>query len=142
MTEQELINGILEHNRQGSYFSDSLGIEYDHIGRDYCECHLTAEKRLCNPLHILHGGVYYTVMDQIAGTMAALTGKAGVTMDSSVNYLRAAKLGDTIRCKVESVHIGRSVGVYEARCYGEDGTLQCTGTFHLFFTRPIEECVH
>ena len=73
----ELIEGILEHNRNSAYFSDSLGIVYDKISRDVCECHLTAEKKLCNPFHILHGGVYYTVMDQLAGSMAALTGKAG-----------------------------------------------------------------
>lgn len=142
MTEQELIEGILEHNRNSSYFSDSLGIEYDKISRDVCECHLTAEKKLCNPFHILHGGVYYTVMDQLAGSMAALTGKAGVTMDSSVNYMKSARLGETVRCRMESVHIGRSIGVYEAKCYGEDGALQCSGTFHIFFTQPIENIVH
>lgn len=142
MTEQELIEGILEHNRNGAYFSDSLGIEYDKISRDVCECHIKAEKKLCNPFHILHGGVYYTVMDQLAGSMAALTGKAGVTMDSSVNYMKSARLGETVRCRMESVHIGRSIGVYEAKCYGEDGTLQCTGTFHIFFTQPIENIVH
>lgn len=142
MTEQELIEGILEHNRNSSYFSDSLGIEYDKISRDVCECHLTAEKKLCNPFHILHGGVYYTVMDQLAGSMAALTGKAGVTLDSSVNYMKSARLGETVRCRMESVHIGRSIGVYEAKCYGEDGALQCSGTFHIFFTQPIENIVH
>lgn len=142
MTEQELIEGILEHNRSGAYFSDSLGIEYDKISRDVCECHIKAEKKLCNPFHILHGGVYYTVMDQLAGSMAALTGKAGVTMDSSVNYMKSARLGETVRCRMESVHIGRSIGVYEAKCYGEDGALQCTGTFHIFFTQPIENIVH
>lgn len=142
MTEQELIEGILEHNRNSSYFSDSLGIEYDRISRDVCECHLTAEKKLCNPFHILHGGVYYTVMDQLAGSMAALTGKAGVTLDSSVNYMKSARLGETVRCRMESVHIGRSIGVYEAKCYGEDGALQCSGTFHIFFTQPIENIVH
>ena len=142
MTEQELIEGILEHNRNSAYFSDSLGIEYDKISRDVCECHLTAEKKLCNPFHILHGGVYYTVMDQLAGSMAALTGKTGVTLDSSVNYMKSARLGETVRCRMESVHIGRSIGVYEAKCYGEDGALQCSGTFHIFFTQPIENIVH
>ena len=142
MTEQKLIEGILEHNRNGAYFSDSLGIEYDKISRDVCECHLTAEKKLCNPFHILHGGVYYTMMDQLAGSMAALTGKAGVTLDSSVNYMKSAHLGETVRCRMESVHIGRSIGVYEAKCYGEDGALQCSGTFHIFFTQPIENIVH
>ena len=142
MTEQELIDGILQHNRNGNYFSDLLGIEYDTITKDVCECHLKVEKKLCNPFHIMHGGVYYTVMDQLAGSMAALTGKGGVTIDTSVNYIRSAKLGDTVRCRVESVNIGRSIDVYEGKCYGEDGRLQCTGTFHLFFTQPIEEIVH
>lgn len=43
-----------------------------------------------------------------------------------------------MRCKLEAVHIGKSVAVYEAKCFGEDGELQATGTFHLFFLKPVE----
>ena len=44
-----------------------------------------------------------------------------------------------MRCVVESVHVGRSVGVYDAKCFGQNGELLCTGTFHLFFVGPLEE---
>ena len=34
-----------------------------------------------------------------------------------------------------------SVAVYDAKCYGTGEELLCTGTFHLFFLRPLEEMV-
>ena len=82
-------------------------------------------QELCNPLGIAHGGAYYTLMDQLMGMAAACSGRGGVTLDCSVNYLKSARLGDTVRCVVESVHVGRSVAVYDAKCYGATGRSCC-----------------
>ena len=78
------------------------------------------------------------LMDQLAGMATAATGRGGVTLDANVSYLKSARAGETVRCKLEAVHIGKSVAVYEAKCFGEDGALQATGTFHLFFLKPVE----
>ena len=141
MTEQEqqaLYRQIMAGSSEPGWFSTLLKIEYDHLDGHSAEGHVVATREHCNPFHIVHGGVYYTLMDQLAGMAAAATGRGGVTLDSSVNYLKSAKEGETVRCKLEAVHLGRSVAVYEAKCFGENGELQATGTFHLFFLQPVE----
>lgn len=142
MTEQEQLDynqRIIDRCDTPGHFGALLGLTCDRLDRDGAEGHFTVTRQLCNPLGIVHGGVYFTLMDQLAGMAAAATGRAGVTLDCSVNYLKSARMGDRVRCTVESVHLGRSVAVYDAKCWGEDGTLLCTGTFHLFFVRPLEE---
>lgn len=142
MTEQEkqeFYQTIMERCSTPGHFSGLLGLKCDSLTPRRAEGYFVATHELCNPLGIVHGGVYYTLMDQLAGMAASSTGMAAVTLDCSVNYLKSAREGDTVRCVVESVHLGRSVGVYDAKCYGNQGELLCTGTFHLFFLKPLEE---
>ncbi|HBK03936.1 MAG TPA: hypothetical protein DDY87_06090 [Clostridiales bacterium] len=141
MTEQEqqvLYRQIMEGSSQPGWFSTQLKIVYDHLDGRSAEGHIVAEKEHCNPFNIVHGGVYYTLMDQLAGMAAAATGRGGVTLDANVSYLRSARAGETVCCRLEAVHIGKSVAVYDAKCFGENGELQATGTFHLFFLKPVE----
>ena len=133
MTEQEqqvLCRRIVEGASQPGWFSNQLKIVYDHLDSRSAEGHIVAEKEHCNPFNIVHGGVYYTLMDQLAGMATAATGRGGVTLDANVSYLKSARAGETV-----------SVAVYEAKCFGEDGELQATGTFHLFFLKPVETMV-
>lgn len=142
MTEQEkqdFYQQIMDRCATPGHFSALLGLQCDSLSPQRAEGHVEVTEPLCNPLGIVHGGVYFTLMDQLAGMAASSTGTGGVTLDCSVNYLKSARQGDTVRCVVESVHVGRSVGVYDAKCFGQNGELLCTGTFHLFFVRPLEE---
>lgn len=139
--QQELARIIVERNSGKNQFAGLVGVVYDHLDLHRAEGHFVVTRELCNPLGIAHGGTYYTLMDQLMGMAAACSGRGGVTLDCSVNYLKSARRGDTVRCVVESVHVGRSVAVYDAKCYGTGEELLCTGTFHLFFLRPLEEMV-
>ncbi len=142
MTEQEtqaLAGAIIERSSGEDQFAGYVGLVYDSLSLERAEGHFTVTQQLCNPLGIAHGGTYYTLMDQLTGMAVAMSGRVGVTLDCSVSYLKSARLGDRVRCVAENIHLGRSVAVYDAKCYGEDGTLLCTGTFHLFLLGTLEE---
>ena len=88
MTEQEqqaLCRRIMEGASQPGWFSNQLKIVYDHLDSRSAEGHIVAEKEHCNPFNIVHGGVYYTLMDQLAGMATAATGRGGVTLDANVS---------------------------------------------------------
>lgn len=143
MTQQEqreLEQNILEYSRTPGYFSALVGLEYESISVRGGVGYVTATKELCNPYGILHGGVYYTLMDQLAGMAACCSGQAAVTLDANINYIRSARLGDRVKCELTAVHVGRSVIVYDAKCTGPDGRLQATGCLHLFLTeQPVTD---
>ena len=141
MTEQEKqvwYDALKERANQPDTYAVTGGMRVAELGDGWARGELLLEERHRNPMGIVHGGVYYTLMDQLAGMATAATGRGGVTLDANVSYLKSARAGETVRCKLEAVHIGKSVAVYEAKCFGEDGALQATGTFHLFFLKPVE----
>ncbi len=137
--QQRLAEKILARSNSGGYFSTIIGASYDSVSPHAAEGHFTAAKAQCNPYGIVHGGVYYTLLDQLTGMAVGASGSVGVTIDTSVSYLTSARIGDTVRARVECVRLGRSIAVYEGKCWGEDGTLQCMGTFHLAIRGPLVE---
>ena len=60
-----------------------------------------------------HGGYLFTLCDQISGLVVISQGADAVTLQSSINYLKAAKLGDTLSIEGKNV---------------------CKGTFTMFVT--------
>lgn len=142
MTEQEqkkLCDFILERSNREGWFCSHGGIRYDSVSPTLATAHFVVNEDLVNPLGICHGGVYYTVMDQLAGMAAGSTGRAGVTLNCNISYLKSARIGDTVYCKAEAFKLGRTVAVYHAECYGEDGEMQCTGIFHFFFKGELAD---
>lgn len=142
MTEaerNELYVQIMEGSSTPVQFSTTVGLVFDRLDPTGAEGHFLAAKELCNPFGIVHGGVYYTLMDQLAGMAASSSGRGAVTLNANVSYLRAARVGDVVRCRLTAVHLGGTVAVYRGECRGEDGTLFCTGEFHLFLKKPLEE---
>ena len=55
-----------------------------------------------------HGGYLFTLCDQISGLVVISLGLDGVTLQSSINYLKAGNLGDVLTIKGECVHQGRT----------------------------------
>lgn len=139
--EQERIEQkIMEHSGRPGQFAAGVGLTYESISLQGGVGYVKATKENCNPYGILHGGAYYTLMDQLAGMAACCSGRMAVTLDATVNYIRSAVLGETVRCELTAVHVGGTVAVYDAKCTGADGRVQCTGTLHLFLMdRPLPE---
>ena len=54
-----------------------------------------------------HGGYLFTLCDQISGLVVISLGLDGVTLQSSINYLKAGKLDDVLTIKGECVQQGR-----------------------------------
>ena len=58
-----------------------------------------------------HGGYLFTLCDQISGLVVISQGVDGVTLQSSINYLKAGRLGDVLTIHGECVHSGRQLGL-------------------------------
>lgn len=92
-----------------------------------------------NPSNIVHGGLIFGLADTAMGTLAYLTGRKVVTIDSNINYLKPCR-GSLVRCIAEPVKVGKTIGVYKADIYNEDKELAATviGTY-LFLNKEINE---
>ena len=59
-----------------------------------------------------HGGYLFTLCDQISGLVVVLKVSIGVTLQSSINYLKAGRLGDVPTIHGECVHSGRTTELW------------------------------
>mgnify|MGYP000877557158 FL=1 len=81
-----------------------------------------------------HGGYLFTLCDQISGLVLISLGLDVVTLQSSINYLKAGKRDDVLTIKGECVHQGRTTCVVDVVITNQDGKNICKATFTMFVT--------
>lgn len=94
------------------------------------ECELKVDTRHQNSYGTLHGGAISSLVD-IVGTMALLAKdhtRGGVSIDLNVNFLKAAKVGETVKIRGQVLKLGKSLGFTKVDIYASDGvSLLATG---------------
>ena len=86
-----------------------------------------------------HGGYLFTLCDQISGLVVISQGVDGVTLQSSINYLKAGRLGDVLTIQGECVHSGRTTRVVDVDITNQEGANVCKATFTMFVTGERDE---
>ena len=81
-----------------------------------------------------HGGYLFTLCDQISGLVLISLGLDVVTLQSSINYLKAGKRDDVWTIKGECVHQGRTTCVVDVDISNQEGKNVCKATFTMFVT--------
>ena len=81
-----------------------------------------------------HGGYLFTLCDQISGLVLFSLGLDVVTLQSSINYLKAGKRDDVLTIKGECVHQGRTTCVVDVAIANQEGKNVCKATFTMFVT--------
>ena len=81
-----------------------------------------------------HGGYLFTLCDQISGLVLISLGLDVVTLQSSINYLKAGKRDDVLTIKEECVHQGRTTCVVDVDISNQEGKNVCKATFTMFVT--------
>ena len=81
-----------------------------------------------NPLGIVHGGVYCTLLDQVAGAAACTRGSRGLTVNCETRFLGIAQ-GDVLCGHAQAIHMGRTLVVMHAWVTDSQDTLCADGTY-------------
>ena len=118
---------------QKDALSHTLGMELIELEETYAVAQMRITKEHLNFMGTLHGGTLFTLADVVAGTAISATGQNCVTLNSSINYIRAVNEG-IITAKAEVVHRGRTTGVCDVKIYSQESKLLCKGTFTMFMT--------
>ena len=99
-------------NTEGTY-AVTGGMRLAELGDGWARGELQLEERHRNPMGIVHGGVYCTMMDQVAGTAACTRGSICRTVNCEVRFLAPAQ-GGHLTSHAEAVRMGRSIAVIRA----------------------------
>ena len=80
---------------------------------------------LVNPAGVLHGGVSSAILDDLIGAMVFALGRefAFTSVNLNVDFLHAARLGDTVTATAEVVRAGKNIIHCEGHIVAADGKL-------------------
>ncbi|WP_130869637.1 PaaI family thioesterase [Intestinimonas massiliensis (ex Afouda et al. 2020)] len=127
-------SGMLNKVNSGPYFGPKSGAVVTAIHGDHsAEGELEIRTDTQNPMGMVHGGALFTLADTVAGTAAFTTGRTCVTLDSSMQFLSAAK-GNKVFCVAAPKKIGRTILVYDISMTDSENRLVATGIFTFYAT--------
>jgi len=115
----------MEERQKPGPFSSSLGFDLVHADADGARIEATPGPEHANGAGIVHGGYLAALLDSTTGWAVHAAFPPGVAAphtNLSVQYLRAAKVGDRLVCKGTCLRAGRRVAAAEAEIT-QDGVL-------------------
>jgi acyl-coenzyme A thioesterase 13 len=82
----------------------------------------TVLPHFANPMGLMHGGVYATMLDDVIGaTVYAMDNEfMFTTINLNIDYLSAAKVGEIITVEAHIVRLGKNVIHCEAKMYNSN----------------------
>jgi acyl-CoA thioesterase len=126
-----------EPSRTWSWF----GMELVETGEGTATVDMIATDDMANHSGFVHGGIISTLADSAMGR-SVRTLKPGVkramSFDLKLNFINAAKIGESLRATAKVVHAGRRTVVTECRVEGKDERLVATASATFTVTREKE----
>ncbi len=118
-----------------------LGLHLVETGDGTATVEMTTTEDMANHSGFVHGGMISTLADSAMGR-SLRTLKPGVTramsFDLKLNFISAAKIGETLRATGSVIHAGRRTAVAECRVEGENKRLVATASATFAVTREEE----
>lgn len=131
MTEREKqvwYDALKERANQPGTYAVTGGMRVAELGDGWARGELLLEERHRNPMGIVHGGVYCTLLDQVAGAAACTRGSRGLTVNCETRFLGIAQ-GDVLCGHAQAIHMGRTLVVMHAWVTDSQDTLCADGTY-------------
>ncbi|MET1038022.1 MAG: PaaI family thioesterase [Aeromicrobium sp.] len=111
-----------------------LGVEHVETGPDRVVVRFTIDERHLQPFGIPHGGVYCAIHEStasVAGQIWLEDRGVIVGTNNSTDFIRQARVGDTITVTATPIHRGRSQQLWHLDSVDQDGRLVAQGQVRL-----------
>lgn len=124
----------LRHSQERSGYNEFHAMKILSLNEGYAEVHMPVCENILNPLGNVHGGAIFTLCDVAAGSAAATRGRVGVTLSSSIQYLRPGHGdGEALIAKTREMKAGRTTAVYQVEVM-QGARKIAEGTFTMYYT--------
>jgi acyl-CoA thioesterase len=130
---------VVKHMMLHDQFSNWLGIEVLDVELGYSKIKMTIRPEMVNGFGIAHGGITFSLADSAFAFACNNYNNVSVALDTSINFLKAVNVGDTLIAEAKEIHHGKSTGVYLISIYNQHqqqvahfkGTCFITNKVHL-----------
>lgn len=110
----------------GNTLMETLNIRFTEVGEDFLVATMPVDKRVHQPMGLLHGGATAALAESVGSAAAHLfSGSAGAEVrgiEISANHLKSKREGQ-VEARARAIHMGRSTQLWEIRVLDELGEL-------------------
>jgi acyl-CoA thioesterase len=114
---------VVDHMMQHDRFSQWLGIEVLNIKTGESCIRMKVREEMVNGFGIAHGGVAFSLADSAFAFACNNRNQLSVALDTSINFTKEVRVGDTLTATAKEEHNGRSTGLYTIRITNQDDKL-------------------
>lgn len=114
---------VVDHMMQHDRFSQWLGIEVLDIKTGESCIRMKVREEMVNGFGIAHGGVAFSLADSAFAFACNNRNQLSVALDTSINFTREVRVGDTLTATAKEEHNGRSTGLYTIRIVNQEEKL-------------------
>ncbi|TAH07788.1 MAG: hydroxyphenylacetyl-CoA thioesterase PaaI [Sphingobacteriia bacterium] len=111
---------VVNHMLITDAFSNWLGIEVIEIREGFSKIKMTVRAEMLNGLGIVHGGIAFSLADSAFAFACNSRNNLSVALDTSINFIKAVHIGDTLVAEAIEMHNGRSTGLYQITITNQD----------------------
>ena len=113
MTEKDTFaQQVVAHMMEQDKFSQWLGITILQIKEGYSKLQMTVREEMLNGFGIVHGGITFSLADSAFAFACNNRNNLSLALDTSINFIKAVNVGDTLIAEAKENHNGRSTGLY------------------------------
>ena len=98
-----------------------LGIEIHEVKQGRASGTLKLRKDLLNMFGMPHGGVLFTLADQVCAACGNTLGRKAVALESTIHFMKSVPQEEVIHAEAEVTFTSRSIGRMDARVFTEGG---------------------
>jgi acyl-CoA thioesterase len=103
--------------------SRDLGIAIEVSGAGTASARMEVTERMINGLGVCHGGFIFTLADTAFAFACNCYGQATFAAGASIQFIRSARLGDSLLAEAREQYRGRNSGIYDVKVSNQEGTL-------------------
>ncbi len=113
ITKDELAVDVVNQMMKDDLFSQWLGIQIIEIKEGYSKIKMKVRKEMMNGLHIVHGGIAFSLADSSFAFACNSRNNLSVALDTSINFLKPVHVDDELIAEAKEMHNGKSTGLYQ-----------------------------
>jgi acyl-CoA thioesterase len=117
----ELARDVAAHMLAGDAFTRSLGMELLDVAPRRATVRLSVRADMVNGFGICHGGVTFALADSALAFASNTHGSVTVSVENSIGYASAARVGDVLTAKAEPESAGRRIAFYRVSVMNQRG---------------------
>lgn len=127
---------LKDYFNNGDKFATGNGILITKLQEDCVQAVMTVEKWHMNAPGFCQGGALFTLCDYAFGALVNAAKKASVTLNATIHYHNAAKLGDILTAEARFTNPHRKVPCGEVIITNQDG-LRIASFYAQGYTKDI-----